>query len=113
MTYDEKLCRGIEELGLSIEPGLDTTAEGEYVAYSYTRSGALYGDDAPCLEQRSWSVVYVAPLHCDRLEMRMAIVRLIFSIFGDWPTEDDYTDENGQRWAYQFTTIGGLECGTV
>ncbi len=112
MTYDERLCREIEALGLHIEPGLDTSAEGEYVTCSYTRSGTLWGDDAPCLEQRNWSVVYVAPVSCDRLEKRMQIMQVIFSIFGAWPHEEPFADETGQRWLYDFDSIGGLDDGT-
>lgn len=112
MTYDEALCEKVDELGLSIEPGVDTTAGGEYVAYSYTRSGTLFGDDAPCLEQRNWSLVYVAPVSCDRLEMRRKISQMILELFGVWPHEDDVTDANGQRWLYEFETVGGLDDGT-
>lgn len=112
MTYDERLCRGIEELGLTIEPGLDTSAEEEYVVYTCSRSGTLWGDDAPCLEQRFWTVVYVAPVACDRLVQRIRIMQTILSIFGAWPTEDDATDEAGQRWVYEFSTIGGIDDGT-
>lgn len=111
MTHDERLCRGIEKLGLRIEPGLDTSAEGEYVVYAYSRNGALWGDDAPCLEQRFWTVVYVAPTSCDRLEMRIRIMQTILSLFEVWPHEDDATDETGQRWVYEFSTIGGLDDG--
>lgn len=111
MTYDDKLCLAVEKLGLHIEPGIDTSAEGEYVVYSYTRNGTLWGDDAPCLDQRRWTVVYVAPLGYDRRKERLAIMQAIFSIFSAWPDEDDYTDENGQRWVYEFDTIGGLDDG--
>lgn len=113
MNYDEKLCRAVEALGLRIEPGLDTSAEGEYLVYSYTRNGTLYGDDAPCLEQRQWTVVYVAPLTQDRLDIRMQIMQAIFSVFEAWPSEDDYADEYGQRWVYSFGTIGGLDDGSA
>lgn len=113
MTYDERLCRSIERLGLSIEPGLDTSAEGEYVVYTYSRSGTLWGDDAPCLEQRFWTVVYVAPVSCDRLETRFRIMQTIMDIFEVWPREDDATDDNGQRWVYEFSTIGGLDDGNA
>ena len=112
MTYDERLCRAVEELGLPIEPGLDTSLEAEYAVYSYSRSGTLWGDDAPCLEQRNWNVWYGAPASCDRLEMRMKIMQMIFSIFGVWPREEDYTDENGQRWLYEFGAVGGIDVGT-
>ena len=112
MTYDERLCQGIESLGLHIEPGLDTSAEGEYAAYSYARNGTLWGDDAPCLEQRFWTVVYVAPVGYDRMEIRTRIMQTILGIFGAWPREEDYSDINGQRWVYEFSTIGGLDDGT-
>lgn len=113
MTFDERLCRGFEELGLPIEPGLDTSTEAEYVAYSYARSGTLWGDDGPCLEQRRWSVVYAAPAACDRLETRQKIMQMIFSIFSVWPREDDVTDAAGQRWLYEFGTVGGIDVGTA
>lgn len=111
MTFDERLCRGFDELGLPVEPGLDTSLEPEYVVYSYTRNGALWGDDGPCLEQRNWSVVYCAPIACDRLETRQKIMQMIFSIFGTWPREDDATDAACQRWVYSFDTMGGIDVG--
>jgi hypothetical protein len=112
MTYDEKLCNAVEKLGLHIEPGIDTSAQGEYVVYSYGRNGALWGDDAPCIDHRQWLVIYVAPLGADRVEKRLTLMQAIASACGVWPEEDDFSDINGQRWTYQFDTIGGIANGS-
>lgn len=113
MTKEEQLCQRIEALKIPIEPLMDTSAGGEYVVYTCDRTPALWGDDSPCIEQQSWKVVYVAPLTCDRRATRQSLLQTIFSIFGAWPTEDDYSDENGQRWVYEFETIGGIDDGTA
>lgn len=112
MTYEEQLVSGFAALGLSIEPGLDTSAETEYVVYGYDSEGTLYGDDGPCLEYRRWTIVYVAPISYDRREERMKIRELIQSITGVWPSEEDATDGNGQRYIYEFETFGGIDDGT-
>ena len=111
MTKEELLCQQIEALCLPIEPLVDTSADREYVVYTCDRSAALWGDDEPCIEQQNWKVIYVAPLTCDRRAVRQSVMQAIFSVFGAWPTEDDYSDENGQRWVYEFETIGGIEDG--
>lgn len=109
--YEELLVQGVEALGLPISPGLDVTVAGEYTVYDYRSSGALFGDDAPCLDQRQWTLVYVAPPATDRTETRTAIRRIIFQIFGEWPSEDPSSDANGQRYIYSFESIGGLSYG--
>ena len=111
MTYDDRFYDAFLELGLSIQPGLGTTAESEYVVYGYDSDGTLYGDDGPCLEHRRWTIVYVAPIACDRREMRRAIRGLIQRIAGVWPSEDDATDGSGQRFIYGFDTFGGIDDG--
>lgn len=108
MSDDERLCKGLEKLGPPVAPGLDTTADDEYFVYGYERSGTLWGDDAPSLEQRMWTVVYVAPNGANRLEMRKAISNLIFNLFGSWPTEEPENTASGQRFFYEFETVGGL-----
>lgn len=111
MTYDAKLKQALEALGLHIEPGLDTTAGTEYCAYGYDSSGTLFGDDGPCLDYRRWTVVYVAPVGQNRLAMRQSIRRAIFEVFGVWPSEEPDTDESGQRYLYDFETIGAIADG--
>ena len=111
MSIESKLETAFEALGLSLQPGLDTTAAGEYMAYYYDSDGVLYGDDGPCLDHKNWTVVYVAPLACDRREIRQAIRRAIQTVTGIWSSEDDATDGNGQRFVYDFETFGGIEDG--
>lgn len=113
MTQDARLTAGLKQLGLHVEPNLDTSAEKEYVAYFYDREGTLHGDDGPCVEYRRWTVVYVAPNGLNRLEKRQQISRLIQSLFGAWPTEENMTDESGQRYVYEFDTIGGIDDGSA
>lgn len=112
MTYEDKLCKAVETLGIHIEPGVDTSAQGEYAVYSYTSNGGLWGDDGPCIDHRHWLVIYVAPLGCDRLENRRQLRTTIFTLFDAWPDEDDYSDADGQRWSYEFETIGGIDDGS-
>lgn len=112
MTYDEKLCKAVEALGLHIEPGLDTSAEGEYVVYAYTLNGTLWGDDAPCVEHCRWVVTYVAPLTCDRRDLRLRLMQAIYNTFDAWPEESGFADISGQQWMYEFDTIGVLDIGT-
>ena len=111
MSIERKLELAFEELGLSLQPGLDTTASGEYMAYYYDSDGVLYGDDGPCLDHRTWTIVYAAPLAHDRREVRQAIRKAIQDITGIWPSEDDATDVNGQRFIYEFETVGGIDDG--
>lgn len=113
MNYEEQFELGFTELGLHIEPGLDTTAGTEYVAYGYGSEGTLYGDDAPCLDYRRWSVVYVAPVGYDRRDLRTKIREMIQRITGVWPSEEDITDAAGQRYIYDFETFGGIDNGTA
>lgn len=108
MTQDAELCEALETTGLTVSPGLDTTSQGEYIVYGYVRSGALWGDDGPSLEQRKWFVIYAAPTDLNRLEVREQIRDIIFNIFGAWPSEDQETTMAGQRYIYEFETIGGL-----
>lgn len=111
MSYEDRFVEAFGSLGLSIQPGLDTTAEPEYIVYGFDSAGTLFGDDGPCLEYRKWSIVYVAPVACDRREMRRCIRSLIQDITGVWPSEDDATDGSGQRYIYEFETVGGIEDG--
>lgn len=111
MTRDERFLEKIEDLGLHVEPSLDTSALSEYVVVFYNSEGTLFGDDAPCLEARYWQVIYVAPVAYDRTEIREKLRRLIYEIYEVWPREEDVTDVNGQRFLYEFSTIGGFEDG--
>lgn len=111
MSYEDQLEEEFTALGLHIEPGLDTSAETEYVTYGYDSEGSLYGDDEPCLDFRRWTIVYVAPVSYDRREMRRRIRELIQKVTGVWPSEDDATDGNGQRFIYEFETFGGISNG--
>ena len=113
MNIEDILAKQVAALGLSFQPGLDTTAEGEYMAYYFDSDGTLFGDDAPCLEHRNWTVVYVAPIAHDRREMRQLIRRTIQDVAGVWPSEDDATDGSGQRFVYEFETFGGINDGTA
>lgn len=112
MTYEDRFAEAFCAMGLPIQPGLDTTADPEYVIYGYDSDGTLYGDDGPCLEYRRWTVVYVAPVAYDRREQRRNIRDLIRRITGVWPGEEDATDGNGQRYIYEFETFGGISDGT-
>lgn len=111
MTYEDKFEEAFGQLGLSIQPGLDTTADPEYVVYGYDSDGTLFGDDEPCLDHRRWTIVYVAPVAYDRRETRRLIRSVIQQITGVWPSEDDATDGNGQRYIYEFETFGVIGDG--
>ena len=112
MTYEDLLVEGFTDLGLHIEPGLDTSADAEYVVYGYDSDGTLYGDDGPCLDLRRWTIVYVAPVAKDRRTIRLKIRELIQRIAGVWPSEEDATDVAGQHFIYEFETFGGIADGT-
>ena len=112
MSIEDALAKRFAELGLTFEPGLDTTVAGEYLTYYYDSDGTLFGDDAPCLEHRNWTVVYVAPIGHDRRETRQNIRGSIQAVTGVWPSEDDATDGNGQHFLYEFETFGGIGDGT-
>ena len=111
MTPDARLKQGFDSLGLHVEPNLDTSAGTEYAVYFYERKGALHGDDGPCVEHRRWTIVYVAPVAQNRLSMRNRIQQLIADLFGVWPSEENATNANGQRYIYEFDTIGGIDDG--
>lgn len=113
MTREERLIQSIENLGLHVEPNLDTSAGDEYVVLFYNSDGTLFGDDAPCLELRDWEMVYVCPLASNRQSVRMALRNLIYDIFDVWPTEDNASDINGQRYVYDFKSFEGLAYGEV
>lgn len=113
MNIEDILAKQFAALGLSFQPGLDTTAEGEYMAYYFDSDGTLFGDDGPCLDHRNWTIIFVAPLAQDRRETRQAIRRIIQSVTGAWPSEDDATDGSGQRFVYEFETFGGIDDGTA
>lgn len=112
MRTEDTLEMRFAELGLSFQPGLDTTVSGEYLAYYYNSDGTLFGDDGPCLEHRNWTIIYVAPLAHDRREMRQKIRAIIQAVTGVWPSEEDATDASGQRYAYEFETFGGVGNGS-
>ena len=111
MTKDERLLEGIEELGVPVAPGLDTSALTEYAVVSYTSNGALYGDDAPCLDFRVYELVYVAPISENRTAVRDQLRSLIMGIYGDWPSEENLSDASGQRYLYSFSSYGGVDDG--
>ncbi len=111
VNREEKLIQGIENLGLHVEPGLDTSAQGEYVVVLYSSKGVLWGDDAPTLDARDWEMVYVCPLSYNRLDIRKALRQLVFDVFDVWPSEEDVTDGSGQRFLYVFGSIEGLGNG--
>lgn len=113
MTRDATFLDRIEGLGLHVEPSLDTSASGEYVVVMYNSDGTLYGDDRPCLEMRNWQVVYVAPVGYDRTDIRSRLRWLILDIYGVWPSEEDVSDANGQRFLYDFLTFGGIDDGSA
>lgn len=113
MNRDERFLDGIEALGLHVEPSLDTTAAAEYVVLSYTSEGTLYGDDSPCLEMRNWQMVYVAPVGYDRTDIRNKLRWLVYDTYEVWPSEDDVSDANGQRFLYDFSTFGGFDDGKI
>ncbi len=112
MRLEDRLAAGLEALGLTVEPGLDTTAGKEYACYSFDTQEAMAGDDHTCLEFRQWDVFYVAPLGLDRREMRGKIRDLIQQLFGILPSEEDLTDNQfGQQYLYEFYTSGGVGIG--
>lgn len=111
MTYDAQLYQTLSTLGLPVEPILDTSVDHEYITYSYESEGTLFGDDGPCLEYRRWTVIYSAPIGYNRLTVRQQVQQAIWNLFGVWPSEDDASDANGQRWIYEFDTTGGIACG--
>ena len=112
MTQEAKLKTAIENLGLHVEPNLDTSAGTEYLAYFYTSEGFLWGDDRPCLDRRRWTLVYVAPIGQNRIPKRLGIRQAIMDLFDAWPEEEDASDANGQRYIYTFDTVGGIDDGT-
>lgn len=111
MTREEKLLQGIENLGLHVEPNLDTSAGDEYVVLFYNSEGTLFGDDAPCLEVRDWEMLYVCPISSNRQDVRIALRNLVYEIFDVWPTEDNASDVNGQRYVYNFKSFEGFANG--
>lgn len=113
MTPDATIKQGLEGLGIPVEPIINTTVDHEYIAYFYESEGTLYGDDAPCLDYRRWTVVYCAPIGYNRIATRQRIRQTIKDLFGAWPAEDNATDVNGQRWIYEFDTIGGIADGEI
>lgn len=113
MSRDEKFLNGIETMALHVELSLDTSAFSEYVVVMYNSDGTLHGDDRPCLEMRNWQVVYVAPVGYDRTDIRSRLRWLILDLYGVWPSEEDVSDANGQRFLYEFSTFGGIEDGSA
>ena len=112
MTPEAQLKAAIENLGIHVEPNLDTAAGTEYAAYFYGSEGTLWGDDRPCLDHRRWTLVYVAPVGRNRITKRLGIRQAIMDQFGAWPEEEDASDVNGQRYIYSFDTIGGIDDGS-
>ena len=113
MTENERFLDAIEALGLHVEPSLDTSAADEYVVLFYTSEGVLHGDDKPCLEMRKWQMVYVAPAGYDRTEIRNKLRSLVMETYEVWPTEEDVSDTNGQRFLYDFDTFGSFDDGEI
>ncbi len=112
MRLEDRLAAGLEALGLSVEPGLNTEADQEYVCYSFDTKEAMAGDDQICMEYRQWDVIYVAPLAVDRRTIREQIRDLIQQLFGIRPSEEDLTDNQyGQQYLYEFDTCGGVGIG--
>lgn len=108
MTDDARLKQELERLDIPVEPLVNTEVDHEYIAYFYERKGALFGDDHPVLEHRRWTVIYCAPVGYNRLDTRQRILQTIYDLFGAWPSEDTAVDATGQRWIYEFETVGGL-----
>lgn len=111
MTRAEKLMDGIEDLGLHVEPNLDTSGDSEYVAIFCNRDGNFFGDDAPVFDLQDWTVVYACPIDCNRQDVKNALRRLIFDLYEVWPNEDNVTDADGQRYIYRFKAIEGIDYG--
>ena len=111
---EDRLAEAFEALGIPLQPGLDTTAEGTYAVYAYDTNSALHGDDTACLEDRAWSLVFVAPLGVDQRAVREQIRGTIRDLFGVLPSEEDVTGgAGGQQYLYEFETIlmGGEPLG--
>lgn len=113
MTLEDQLVERFALLGLMLQPGLDTTADGTYLVYRYDRDGALYGDDGPCLEHRQWVIVFVCPAAEDHRDDRAMIRQTVKDLFGILPPEDDATDGRQQKYIYTFETFGGMQDGSV
>lgn len=111
MTQEAALKEAIETLGIHVEPNLDTSVGPEYAAYFYTSEGYLWGDDRPCLDRRRWTLVYVAPHGQNRIPKRLGIRQAIMDLFDAWPEEQNASNADGQRYIYEFTTIGGIADG--
>ena len=112
MKQGDALCQALEGLGLSVQPGLDTSAGKAYVVYSFDTEAALPGDDMICIEQRRWSVFFVGPIGQDLRSLRNQIREVIQQLFGILPPEEDLTDNQyGQQYLYEFETIGGVGIG--
>ena len=103
---EDQLVEAFAAIGLTLQPGLDTTSEGRYAVYAYDTEGSLYGDDCIGIEYRSWVVVFVAPLAVDERSTRQQIRQIIEELFGVRPSEEDATgDTGGQKFLYAFETI--------
>ena len=106
MTKEDRLVEAFAGIGLTLQPGLDTSAEGQYAVYTYDTDGSIYGDDHVILEFRSWIIVFVAPLATDQRVKRQQIRSTIEDLFEVLPSEEDATgDTGGQKFIYTFETL--------
>ena len=113
MILEDHLVEQFAQLGLQLQPGLDTTADGTYLVYRYDSDGALFGDDGPCLDHRQWVIIFVCPAAEDHREDRAIIRQTIQKLFGVLPSEDDATDGSKQKYIYNFETFGGILGGSI
>lgn len=110
---EEQFIVAVEALGLRIEPSVDTSAAGEYAVILRSRSGGMYGDDAPVFDVLAYDLYYVAPLSFNRTAICDQLRMLVFEHFGVHPREEDLSDATGQIYHYTFSAIGGISHGAL
>lgn len=108
MTLNEEIINAMMTLGFAqndIAPTVYTGESLEYIVFNYNISPSAFGDDYAMDAEYDIQIHYVCPHSVNRISKRANIRRVIENTFGDYPTETNASDEDGQHFVYEFSVV--------
>lgn len=82
--------------------GSEDEKQSRYFVFNYESQPDTFGDNAPVYETFSVQLHYFCPSGENSLKVRRAAKKAIFEMIGDWPTETNASDNDGQHFCFEF-----------